>query len=120
MANAPTAGKHVVRYFMTGLDEPLARDLASALERQGCRGVASARVADVVFGPAKNDILEGLIRRVGRRPVIAVSGIAETNHWLDALEAGAADYCVAPFEGIHLRWLLDRHCGPPRAAAAVA
>ena len=39
-------------------------------------------------------------------PVIVVTRQPETRCWLDALEAGATDYCGAPFEHIQLRWIL--------------
>jgi len=39
-------------------------------------------------------------------PVIAVTKLPESGKWLDALEAGAADYCSAPFETMQICWLL--------------
>jgi DNA-binding NtrC family response regulator len=39
-------------------------------------------------------------------PVIVVTRQPEARHWLDALDAGATDYCGAPFEHIQLRWIL--------------
>jgi DNA-binding NtrC family response regulator len=51
-------------------------------------------------------------------PVIVVSRLPDANEWLDALEAGAADYCAPPFEGIHLRWLIETHAGQTRKGAA--
>ena len=31
----------------------------------------------------------------------------ETREWLDALDAGAVDYCAAPFEHQHMQWLIN-------------
>ena len=39
-------------------------------------------------------------------PVIVVTRQPEARQWLDALDAGAADYCGAPFEHVQLRWIL--------------
>ena len=39
-------------------------------------------------------------------PVIVVTRHPEARFWLDALEAGATDYCGAPFERVQLRWVL--------------
>ena len=39
-------------------------------------------------------------------PVIVVTRQPEARFWLDALEAGAMDYCGAPFERVQLRWVL--------------
>lgn len=50
-------------------------------------------------------------------PVVVVTRLPETDDWLDALEAGAADYCSAPFEAVQIRWILDSALGRPRAFA---
>jgi len=50
--------------------------------------------------------------------VIVVTRLAETSRWIDALEAGAADYCPEPFERNSTRWLLDSILGNPEAVAA--
>ena len=40
-------------------------------------------------------------------PAVVVTRYPEARFWLDALEAGAADYCGAPFDRVQLRWVLD-------------
>lgn len=109
-----------VRYFLTGLESTLAAELDFALRSQGCRAADRLRSADIVFCPAECTALESVLTRSAGRPVIAVSRYPETHQWLDALEAGAADYSVAPFEDVQIRWLLDRHACAQRAASAVA
>jgi FixJ family two-component response regulator len=42
-----------------------------------------------------------------RLPVVIVSRLPEVSEWLDALDAGAADYCAAPFEHQHMSWLIE-------------
>ncbi len=42
-----------------------------------------------------------------RLPVVVVSRLPEVSEWLDALDAGAADYCAAPFEHQHMSWLIE-------------
>jgi DNA-binding response OmpR family regulator len=44
--------------------------------------------------------------------VIVVTRHPETSQWLDALEAGATDYCGAPFERVHVRWLMNSAAAP--------
>lgn len=39
-------------------------------------------------------------------PIIVVTRQPEARNWLDALDAGAADYCGAPFEHVQVRWIL--------------
>jgi len=51
-------------------------------------------------------------------PVVVVTRLPESDKWLNALEAGAADYCSAPFEPIQVRWILSSVLG--RAGAACA
>jgi CheY-like chemotaxis protein len=40
-------------------------------------------------------------------PVVVVTRMPEAGRWLDALDAGAADYCGAPFERVQVRWIMD-------------
>jgi len=50
-------------------------------------------------------------------PIVVVSRSAEVSDWLDAIEAGARDYCAPPFERAHVRWILESALRG-RAAAA--
>jgi len=40
-------------------------------------------------------------------PVILVSRRSDAKQWLDALDAGATDYCGAPFEREQVRWIVN-------------
>ena len=51
-------------------------------------------------------------------PMVVVTRLPEVSAWLDALEAGATDYCAAPFEPIQMRWVLDSAMPKPKLAAA--
>lgn len=84
-----------------GLEEDLARDLTSTLT--GCRQVrladSSGRKlpqADVIFCPADVSRVRQLRDQFPKSSVIVASRLPEVAEWLDALEAGAADYCAAP------------------------
>lgn len=78
--------------------------------------------ADVVFASGEDKKYIPLLRRVREKnpamPFVVVTRIPETADWLDALEAGATDYCSAPFETPQLRWLMETAIPRPRAAAA--
>jgi DNA-binding response OmpR family regulator len=39
-------------------------------------------------------------------PFVVTTRMPDPAQWLDALEAGAADYCGAPFETIQVRWIM--------------
>jgi DNA-binding response OmpR family regulator len=49
-------------------------------------------------------------------PFVVVTRVPETKEWLDALEAGATDYCSVPIEARQLHWLMESAL--PRFAAA--
>ncbi|MGO9239355.1 MAG: hypothetical protein ACLQBJ_00975 [Bryobacteraceae bacterium] len=115
------------------LEEKLEAELAACLAAASCRvqrclAGSSAVSGDLVFcttGPA----FHAAQAMFPHLPVIVVSRLPETDEWLDALEAGAADYCAPPFEMVHLRWLIETHAGgmrqaplreQPRSASAAA
>jgi DNA-binding NtrC family response regulator len=77
---------------------------------------------DIVFCPANQLSLANLLQATAsQRPrlrVIATTRLPETAEWLDSVEAGAADYCAAPFEATQIRWLLDTHLSKQKPVAA--
>ncbi len=93
------------RAILAGLDPGLHQDLASALRALAIEVVSSERTdADLVF--CGTPAVESERRSHPTIPLIAVSGRQDVAEWLDAMEAGATDYCAAPFELVHLDWLL--------------
>lgn len=78
--------------------------------------------ADIVFAGGECKQYLRLLKRVREispaLPFIVVTRIPETAQWLDALEAGATDYCSAPFEAYQLRWLMESALPHHRAVAA--
>jgi DNA-binding response OmpR family regulator len=73
---------------------------------------------DIVFAGGEQAAWLALLKRVRQvrsaMPFIVVSRIPETREWLDALEAGATDYCSAPIDTRQLRWMME--CAQPRFA----
>jgi len=98
-----------------GLNNSSHSKLESILRGEGhyvfsvCRG--QALVGEAVFCDGDDAGCLGLVSEIRTRwpglPVIIVTERPEERKWLDALEAGAADYCSAPFERIQVRWILD-------------
>src|SRR5271166_3520676 len=94
--------------ILTGLDFHIQVELTRVLDRldhQVFIGRNSIPInADVVF--CNGDDESGLVMLRAIRalrpelPVVIVTRQPDTGRWLDALEAGAADYCSAPFETI--------------------
>jgi DNA-binding response OmpR family regulator len=78
------------------------------------------RGADLVFvGGGHNQSLS-LLRQIRQAvpdvPCAVATRMPETNEWLDSLEAGAVDYCAAPFDSRQILRLLNS-IGPARRHA---
>ena len=116
----PTAAK--TSFILHNLDESLALQLRKAASDSGLVFYASASTAeclaltqrlhvDAVFcgsePQAYREILEAMRRRGLSVPVVVVSRIPEVSEWLNAIEAGATDYCAAPFEQRDMSWLIQ-------------
>ena len=83
------------------------RDFLSAGQ---CMGLIDQLSAGVIFCEAEPDQYRPLLDAVRHRPSpisVVVVGRPEVSAWLDALEAGAADYCAPPFEDSHLYWIVQ-------------
>ena len=67
--------------------------------------------------------MSSLLRRVrNERPTmsfIVVARLPDTVEWLDALEAGATDYCSAPIDKRQVHWMMEHAQLRPSVAAAV-
>src|SRR5580658_9837117 len=67
--------------------------------------------ADLVFVGGGHSQSLSLLRQVKNAvpdvPCIVATRMPETSEWLDSLEAGAADYCAAPFDSGQLLRLLN-------------
>ena len=123
-------------FILHGLDAMLATQLCDAVAQPGrafhttvstseCISVAEKLQADVVFCSSDQReyrrLLDAIERSSLQVPVVVVSRIPETSEWLDAIEAGANDYCAAPFERQHVSWLVQSALlAGQRAATALA
>jgi DNA-binding NtrC family response regulator len=110
--------------LLFGLDGSLGSELSGALAAQG-RGFYFEPVPDGTHGPqvlrrpdvgvvfclAKRRCYEPVLDSVRHArpelPVVVVSRGADSFEWLNALEAGAADYCSAPFQSGQIGWILE-------------
>lgn len=108
----------MANFILVDLASKTGEDLARALraERHSVRHAAAGSAVvlaadiDVAFCNGDDPDYPALIRRIHHvrpeRPVIVVTRLPEARQWLDALEAGAADYCGAPFERVQIRGLV--------------
>jgi DNA-binding response OmpR family regulator len=78
--------------------------------------------ADIVFAGGEPTYYISLLRRVRETrptlPFFVVTRAPETKEWLDALEAGATDYCSVPIETRQLQWLMESALPRPRFATS--
>jgi len=67
--------------------------------------------ADIVFCAAEPECYSHLLEAIHEKrpglPIIVVGRWPEVPHWLDALEAGASDYCTPPFDSTQVCWVLE-------------
>ena len=105
----------MARIVLTGLESPAMEDLGRVLSEQGHEVVVgwegALGAADAIFCSGDEPTYAALVQEVRKLrpnlPVVVVTRLPETAKWLDALEAGAADYCSAPFETVQICWLLS-------------
>lgn len=113
---------HATRFVLHGLEITLAKQLTQAVTSSGnvyrsngsiqhCVSLAERVGANVIFCDScprhYRQLLAALRRKHLGMPVVVVSRLPEVSEWLDAMEAGAVDYCGAPFEPRQIRWLLE-------------
>jgi DNA-binding response OmpR family regulator len=109
----------MAKVLLTCMDESVAKDLTCvlAIEKHRIeRRSLDSRVddfldADIVFAGDDEKqyvpVLRGVRQKRPALPFIVVTKTPDTSKWLDALEAGASDYCSAPFESRQIHWLME-------------
>jgi DNA-binding response OmpR family regulator len=117
--------------FLIGLEQATAAQISRALavERHKIEqksqniGARELMDVDIVFAGGDPSQYLPLLRRVRDErpslPFVVVTRIPETSEWLDALEAGATDYCSSPFESRQIHWLMEAALPKARTMAAV-
>ena len=102
-----------VNALIFGLTDDLARELIKPLA-PFCSNVGSASAldpclkhADVIFCNADGNMVRKLRSVNPGTPIVVVSRHPEVSDWLDSIEAGATDYCAAPFDSTQVKWILE-------------
>jgi len=103
------SSQQATRAYLAGLDEALSQELKRVLRATACELTDDPARAQIVFCSWQSQAFREATARFRKVPVVVVSRLPEIQAWLDALEAGAADYCASPFEEIQMRWLLETH-----------
>jgi DNA-binding NarL/FixJ family response regulator len=77
--------------------------------------------ADIVFAGGEPNYYISLLKLLRQTrpslPFVVVTRLPETREWLDALEAGATDYCSSPIDTRQLHWLMETALSGPHLAA---
>ena len=67
--------------------------------------------AEVVFCGAKPEQYTSVLGAIKQHkpgvPLVVVSRLPDVCEWLEALKAGACDYCAPPFESTQMGWILE-------------
>jgi DNA-binding response OmpR family regulator len=107
------------RVTLLGLPEDLERPLAQVLREEAHKVIRKLHLQDLRHGPKSDAVFisgedpdfRGTIQEIRDTepsvPVIVVTRKTGTERWLDALDAGATDYCGAPFERTQVRWIMQ-------------
>ena len=111
--------KRMANVFLIGVEQALAARISRTLaverhrieQKPGNISVRDLIGADIVFAGGEPSQYLSLVRLVRRElpalPVVVVTRLPETKAWLDALEAGATDYCSSPIESRQINWLME-------------
>jgi DNA-binding response OmpR family regulator len=108
----------MAKVLLLGLDEAVASKIESASLQVNhsvaiqpmCYSFLTRPQADIVFVSGDREDYRETLRSIRSHreapPVVVVTRVPDSAEWIDALEAGAADYCSAPFEPKPIQWIL--------------
>jgi len=109
----------MAKVFLTGIEESVANCLRRVLaienhqieDRSSASQIDDFLDADVVFAGGGNmrylPLLLDIRQARPTLPFVVITRIPETSEWLDALEAGATDYCAGPIEWCQINWVME-------------
>ncbi len=115
---------------LLGLPQDLERQLTHVLNSEAHSVNRKRYIEDLRRGPKPSvvfisgddpgyrDVISGVRESHPGLPIVVATRVPEPLQWLDALDAGATDYCGAPFEGIQVRWIMGSVLGGAEDRAA--
>ncbi|HUP02850.1 MAG TPA: hypothetical protein VMU19_02595 [Bryobacteraceae bacterium] len=120
----------MARVALLGLPQDLAAELSRYLLAEGhtvehkryIQDLAKRSRPSAVFlsgdSPDFQDTVAALKDAEPGLPFVVTTRMPDSARWLNALEAGAADYCGAPFESVQVRWIMSSILGQQKACVA--
>ena len=112
--------------FLIGVEQTIADEISRAIGpdrhriEQKAQNVEARDLmeVDIVFAggepPEYLPLLRGVREQRPALPFVVVTAIPDTTAWLDALEAGATDYCSCPFEKRQIQWMMESRTSGPK------
>ena len=99
----------IVNAAIVDIHEDLANELMRPLLSMcvSLQGADSGARPDVIFCEPDTARVAELRRVYPASPIVVVSRQPEVTRWLDSIEAGATDYCAAPFDLVQLQWIVE-------------
>ena len=129
----PILNSNRVTALLFGLSEDLARELLRPLSKlcgrvesvaKGSENDSMSSLADsaaqIIFCGADTGVVSRLRETKPEAQIVVVSRHPEVSGWLDSIEAGASDYCAAPFETAQVQWILETSLRGSRRLVATA
>jgi DNA-binding NtrC family response regulator len=119
----------MAKVILIGIEQAAAEQLCRALAADGHQiaeqpqdfRIRNLLDTDIVFAGGEPACYMALLKRLRdvrpSLPFVVVTRIPETKAWLDALEAGATDFCSVPIETRQLQWLMESALPRARFAA---
>jgi DNA-binding NtrC family response regulator len=119
----------MAKIVLIGLEQAAAGQICRALEVDSHQvehqpqnsPIRDLQNADIVFAGGEPGHYMPLLTQVRETmpslPFVVVTRVPETSAWLDALEAGATDYCATPIEKRQVQWLMESALPRPSVAA---
>jgi hypothetical protein len=119
-----------IHALLFGLSEDLAGELMTPLANfcgkiqsvDGSNGhdnlFAAGPSSRIIFCGAETEVVTKLRAANPRAPIVVVSRLPEVSDWLDSIEAGATDYCAAPFETSQVQWIVETSMRSSQTIAA--
>ncbi len=118
----------MAKVALIGLEQAAAGQICSApaedhyqiIRYQEQDAVIRRLLTDFQFAGGEPPDYLSLLKRVRRvqpvLPFVVITRIPETIEWLDALEAGATDYCSAPIDTRQIHWMMWNAPSPVTAS----
>ena len=119
----------MAKIVLIGLEQAVAEQICRAIAvhnhliEQQTHSVLTRELlaADIVFAGGEPTCYISLLKRVREArpsvPFVVITRTPDTREWLDALEAGATDYCSVPIDTRQLHWMLESVLPRSRFAA---